>query len=348
MWPALIAAAPYIASAIGGIAGAMGSRGKKSSVRTNQSLNQAQTTNRYVTPANPIHGVYYNLGPQILHSLGNAMQPWTGSAEYPGGYVGPTSATRNAWEQGNQTIPYYNQAAGLASDAVPGMQGILGTAGGNYGFLSNAADVANNPYVQAQLTANASNVKQLLLEQILPAIQGQAVGGSAVGSSRHGIAQAQGIERAAEQLSRANAFTMLNAYGQGLNAQQMALGYTGNMLQNQLAPAGAMGMAGQYGNMAMDIGRRVGESQEQYQQRQLDQQRYMHEFQQMEPWQRMLLTQQIMGAYAPYAGTQTNQNMSENQASNSTASGGGQNPWGSAIGGALAGWRLGSAIGGGR
>ena len=57
-----------------------------------------------------------------------------------------------------------------------------------------------------------------------------------LGSSRHGMMQGKAIGDTMAGLANTNASTMLNAYGQGLGAQQGALGQTGQMLGNLQAP----------------------------------------------------------------------------------------------------------------
>jgi hypothetical protein len=56
----------------------------------------------------------------------------------------------------------------------------------------------------------------------------------------------QAVGDAAGELSRTNASTLLNAYGQGLGAQQTALGQTGAMQQALAAPMGTLGMGASY------------------------------------------------------------------------------------------------------
>jgi hypothetical protein len=163
-----------------------------------------------------------------------------------------------------QQHPMYQQAAGMGLGAIGGQRGILGTSGGNYNFLSNAADVANNPYVQQQLGANKDAVMTALKEEMLPAANQGAAQVNALGGSRHGLAQGTAMGKAADALAQANAQTMLGAYGQGLGAQQHALSNTGAMLQNQLAPAQAASWAaGQQGLGAQALQNRALMGQQQ-------------------------------------------------------------------------------------
>ena len=175
-------------------------------------------------------------------------------------YAGGTGDFMNAANMFRGQSPYYQQAAGMAAgqaplyqqasdmarDATKAQQGIVDTSNRNFNFLSGAADVANNPYVQGQIKANEQSVGQQLREQWMPQINQGAEGVNALGGDRHGIMQAQGLERAAQQLSNTNASTMLNAYGQGLGAQQNALGMTQGMTGAQMAPSVGMGLAGDF------------------------------------------------------------------------------------------------------
>jgi hypothetical protein len=168
--------------------------------------------------------------------------------------AGNAGAVANMYNQG---APVYQQAAGMAQNAAGAMQGLNQTAGQNYGFLSNAADVANNPYVQSMLQANERSATDWLKNTALPQIQGSAQSVNALGSDRMGLAQGQAAGQAHQNLLNQNAQTMMGAYQQGLGAQQNALGQTGNMLQNQMAPAGAYGQAGAYHGMAGNLGQQA-------------------------------------------------------------------------------------------
>ena len=131
--------------------------------------------------------------------------------------------------------------------AIPGMNQVGNTAMDNYKFLSQAADVANNPYVQGMVGANQQSVNKQLTEQWLPALAGNAVsaGSGSMGSSRAGLAQGNAVGNAAQQLGQANASLLNTAYGQGLTAQQHALSSLGAVQQGMLMPAQALQAAGQ-------------------------------------------------------------------------------------------------------
>jgi hypothetical protein len=151
--------------------------------------------------------------------------------------------------------PYYTAAGQYGMDAIPGMQGLLGQAGTNYGFLSNAADIANNPYVQQMLGANASAIQEMLDSNMATTAGGAAAGGM-LGSSADALMRGQAMGDAAGELARTNASTMLSAYDQGLAAQQMALGFTPELMQAQMMPAQAAAYGG-------DLQRQLAELQNQ-------------------------------------------------------------------------------------
>jgi hypothetical protein len=268
-------------------------------------------------------------------------------------YVGPSDPTQQGVNMAMGGMPYYQQGAGLYGQAsgtglgaAGNMGGVLGTAGGNYGFLSNAADVANNPYVQGQLAANRQQVGQALREEWLPSINSGAQSVSSLGSTRHGVAQAQAAERAAQQLANTNASTMLNAYGQGLGAQQGALGQTGSMLQNIMAPAQAQAWAAQQqGNAGALLGQggmqaqQAGQAVEGYQRNALQDAMDRYNYQYDQPWQNMQNIQGILQSLYPTGvttnssigqGSTTGQNTSTSPNPNYTS------PWQSALGGGLA------------
>jgi hypothetical protein len=153
-----------------------------------------------------------------------------------------------------------------------------------------------------------------LKNQMLPQLQSGAQQVNALGSSRLGLAQGQAMGDASKALANQNATTMLNAYGQGLGAQTSALGQTGNMLSNLLAP---------------------GQTVEQYQQRALDDSMKRWEFAQNEPWQRMGNVGSLLDYLKPL-GIQTG-NMVGME---STPNEGYRSPWQSLLGGASTGYSI--------
>ena len=158
-----------------------------------------------------------------------------GVAAAYGGAAGMAPGVSNAF---NTAAGAYGQGAGAQAALLPG-------ANENFQFLSNAADLSNNPYVEQQADAMTRRLNQNFSENLLPGINAGANQVNALGSSRHALAQAQGAERTQEQLSRGLADLYSNAYQTGIGAQTSALGQTGAMLNNQLAPANALSQGAQ-------------------------------------------------------------------------------------------------------
>lgn len=88
----------------------------------------------------------------------------------------------------------------------------------------NSYDVANNPTVAAMSKAATQPIIQQLNEQVLPNIRTGAVASGTLGGSRQGLAEAQGMERAARAAMDTSAGIYGNAYGQGLNTLSNTLG----------------------------------------------------------------------------------------------------------------------------
>ncbi len=120
------------------------------------------------------------------------------------------------------------------TNAALGSMGALGqTAIKNFNFLSNAADVANNPQVQAMAKANEQQVNQNLQRNLLPALQNAGVGGGGLGSSRLGLAQGQALGDTSRNLANTNAQMMLGAYHGRCNAVPIPLGNTTGLWANR-------------------------------------------------------------------------------------------------------------------
>jgi hypothetical protein len=184
--------------------------------------------------------------PGVADAFGSAGTRWNTAGNLAGG-------VSNAY---NQSSGAFNQGAGAQANMLPG-------ANENFQFLSNAADLSNNPYVEQQADAMTRRLNQNFSENLLPGINAGANQVNALGSSRHALAQAQGAERTQEQLSRGLADLYSNAYQTGIGAQTSALGQTGAMLQNQLAPAFAQRNAAQdraAGMEAMGLGAQYGQN----------------------------------------------------------------------------------------
>lgn len=235
----------------------------------------------------------------LAGTLENLMQ--TPSQYYPGqGYVGPSEYTK---------------------EGVENQRNALNTMTQNYNMLSTAADVANNPYVQGQLRANESSVLENLYRNAMPTLQSGAVGVNNLGSSRLGLAQGQAIGDTMTGLARTNANTMNTAYQAGLGAQQSALNYTDQLLQNYLEP---------------------GKTVESYQQKALDDAIARWNYQYTEPWERLTNATNLMGSTA-YQNMGTTYGGSGSYSYGSTPNSSYQSPYASILGGALTGYGFGSS-----
>jgi hypothetical protein len=87
-----------------------------------------------------------------------------------------------------------------------------------------AYDVKNNPYIQESAQAAIRPVMQQLTEQVLPNVRSGAVASGALGGSRQGIAEAQGMERAARAALDTTSQMYGNAYQQGMNTLSTTIG----------------------------------------------------------------------------------------------------------------------------
>jgi hypothetical protein len=275
----------------------------------------------------------------LAGSMQNQMDAPVGY--FPGaGYVGPSNLTQQAVGMNADAGQQYGQAGNMVQNAamagygaVPGMFNVANQAGQNYGFLSRAADVANNPYVQNQLRAN-SQAAMGTLGQMMPTVNSGAASVNAMGSGRHGLMQGSAISGTLNNLMQQNTGLMTSAYGQGLGAQQYALGQTGQMQNNLSMPYNYMGQLGQmYGQGAGlraqggQIMGQAGTNVEQYQQQALQDAMNRYAYQYQEPYQRNQNTMEYLNAMAP---TGVQRGMSTQQAQ---GGGGGRNV-GQMIGGA--------------
>lgn len=243
---------PWIAAGATVLGGALGGKGSKSSGGQTMSLPQSNVSYSQLTPnaaALPLYGWMAGNANQLMQ---------TPTPYFPGQtYVGPSGLTQQGVEQ---------------------QKNLLGQAVGNYGFLSNAADVAKNPYVQSMMQQNAQQSSDWLNKQALPQLQQGAQAVNALGSDRLGLAQGTAAAEAQKNLLAQNAQTQMQAYSQGLGAQQAALGATGGMLGNLMQP---------------------GQTVEGYQQAALQDQMNRFNFMFQEPYQRMQAVQGWQQALAP-------------------------------------------------
>jgi len=190
------------------------------------------TTNQQFTPWASAQPTYDAMAAQMNAAAAAGPQ-----------YVGPSTDTQAGWDSGRHAA--YTSLGALANT---GME--------NYNYLSRAADVANNPYVQGMMENNRAAAQRSLTEDFLPAISRSAQAAGGMGGSRQGVAQGIAIDRAMRSLLEANNSLAMGAYSQGLSAQQNALGQLGAVQSAQLAPSLALAS--------------IGQSQEGYQQAQQD------------------------------------------------------------------------------
>ena len=130
-------------------------------------------------------------------------------------------------------------------------------------------------------------VNRNLTENLLPQIRASEIAGGGF-SSRGALAEGEAAAGTSKALSNALARMGASAYGQGLQAQTAALG---------MMP----GIAGQYANilgMGPQAMMQAAALQRSEAQRQLGQEQYLHEFEQMEPWRRY---QMALGLTMPMA-----------------------------------------------
>ena len=200
---------------------------------------------------------------QAAGYLGQANPYYQNAASLTGGGINDYLAAQSKMQMaGGMAEQGANWLAGKAQGGY--FDPYIQTAQNNYNFLSNAADVANNPYVQSMIQQNQLAAQDTLSGQ-LNQLQGQSVGVGNLGSSRLGLGQGQAVGDVNKAMQATNANMQLNAYQQGLGAQQNALSQTQNLFNTMSMPGTAMGQAagmmqgaggmfGQAGGMAGQAG----------------------------------------------------------------------------------------------
>lgn len=148
-----------------------------------------------------------------------------------------------------------------------------------------APDVANNPYVTGMAEAIQSRVNRNLAENVMPNIR---MGGALTGGWGTGQDVAAGIAGRGTQdvLSEQLAGLYGSAYGQGLMAQQGALGMAPAMLGGEAAMLG-----------------RAGALERAEAQRAIDEEMARFQFNQMEPWNRAQMGAGLLGPLGGMGGT---------------------------------------------
>jgi hypothetical protein len=327
-----------IGAGLGALGGLFGRDPNQSTVGYTGGSNQGQANFTPAPAASPLYGYMAGIGQQ----MGNTPTPY-----FPGqGYVGPSGPTQQGINLGMGTLPLYGAAGQQMMDAQHGMRGVLGQGWNNYNFLSNAADVGRNPYVQDMMQQNADLLNRNFNEGLMPSIRGTAIQNNNLGGSRQGIAEGVAARGTQEAISDANERLLLGAYGQGLGAQQTALGSTGAMLGNLLAPAQATAGAAGLNANAAQLGLGFGQTVEGYQQRALQDAMARFGYQYEEPWMRAGNIQGAMGALAPL-GTQNTSGATTGATTGTNPNY--QSPFGAltqgAIGGGLMGYGMGQSQG---
>ena len=188
-------------------------------------------------------------GRQQADFNGDQQRQMQGVRDYLGGYGGAMNrAMFGAGQQAlggmGQAQNYYGQAMNQGPVQLQSAQGII----------NNAAQFANNPYLDGQIQAAMGDVSRGLWENQMPGIAAYSAGSGNLGSSRRGVLEAGAIRDATSQAANIATQMRGNAYGQGLSyANQMAQQNAAlNMQnrQNQMNAANQMtGMANMGANM---------------------------------------------------------------------------------------------------
>lgn len=256
-----------VGTLVSGIGSAFGQKGQTQSGTSTSSSN--------TQPWGPLQGY-------LKDYYGGAMDAYNKPAEY---YQGNTLVDQNAYTtQGLSGLlgaaDFQDQQAGEAYKAL--MQ--------SYG----AADIANNPYVQAMQGSIANTMNTSLKEEMLPAVNAGAALSGGIGGSRQALAQGTAIGKSQTALGDAITNLNLGAYNTGVGARTSALQMAPSI--SNMASTGATNRLG------------VGQAMEQRGQQEIDAMRQRFEYYRDYPQQQALAFQQIFGN-APMAsssqGTET-------------------------------------------
>jgi hypothetical protein len=200
---------PIAAAAIGAAGSLFGNKNQGQYTQTPQSQNGYSSSINTMVPnaaAYPLYG--YAAG--NAYKLATTPRPY-----YPGQtYVSPSDLTQEGVNTGAEAIPMYKSAADMYDQAISHQVDAAQTGTNNYNFLSNAADIPNNQYVQGMLNQNSQAATDWLQQKALPSIQQGAISVNGLGNDRLGIAQGTAIGQAQKNLLSQNAATQLSAYGQ--------------------------------------------------------------------------------------------------------------------------------------
>lgn len=153
-------------------------------------------------------------------------------------FPGYTVAGENQYETGA-----FDAAAGAAGNIQSGQLPMVRDA--NQFGLNFVQDIPNNQVVQDATQAAINPVQQRLERQILPGLDSSAAMAGQVGSSRHGVVQANALNDFSRAALDATANIQNNALGQGMNMFSNTLAQQPAIAGMESAPANILDAAGQ-------------------------------------------------------------------------------------------------------
>lgn len=225
--------------------------------------------------------------PVVQQFFEDLMQQYTSGTLGPQAYTGERVAALTPQQQAAQAM-MQNFAGGAGSDFAN--SALLA----NQRLLSpDMLDPSRVPGLQASKDANALALTRQLTEQQLPAIRSGALLDNSYGGSRQGIAEGLATGRTNEAIANANAGMDMQAYSQGLQAMQGALGLAPSTMNVGTAPAQLVGQ--------------VGQQNQAQQQAELDAQQEQFREEQSVPATTLGLLQNLMGVQGQYGGSTTTQ-----------------------------------------
>lgn len=170
-----------------------------------------------------------------LFAQAQARQKSGGAQYYPGSTI---QAIDPATTQG---LGYAEQ---VAQSQLPQQAQQLQGAQTN---LLNAADINNNPNLQAAITAATEPTIRQFTDAggTLSQIRSNAIGTGQFGGTRQGIAEGIALDRLSQNTLNIGAQMAQAAYGQGLEAQARGIALAPNVTQATLQPATTLDAVGQ-------------------------------------------------------------------------------------------------------
>lgn len=170
-----------------------------------------------------------------LFAQAQARQASGGAQYYPG------STIQQVDPRTTQGLDYATQ---LAQTQLPGQATQLQGAQTN---LLNAANINNNPNLQAAITAATEPTIRQFTDAggVLSQIRNQAVSDGSYGGTRQGVAEGIATDRLQQNVLNIGAQMSQAAYGQGLEAQARGIALSPNVSQATLQPATTLDAVGQ-------------------------------------------------------------------------------------------------------